>query len=202
MHQLQTRLEALEQHTQPVERQLRWWRSPGSPMMRAAAGPLAVAVFLAGLLLAAPAGAPPPPVPLPTPKPVVLEGYCDGFTAVVTYPEFNQSIIQEADSDGTITLKITGHAQTTVTNQTTGESVTYNTSGPGTIVVYPDGGFSVDAAGPNLFWTLPEFSYPGVPTISYTTGHVTFEVDASSETTSYALAGGARQTDVCAVLAP
>jgi hypothetical protein len=68
------------------------------------------------------------------------------------------------------------------------------------VVIYPDDAFSVDAAGPNLFWTEPQFSFPGVPTISYTTGHVTFEVDASGLTTSYALAG--HQTDVCAVLAP
>jgi hypothetical protein len=37
--------------------------------------------------------------------------------------------------------------------------------------------------------------------ISYTRGHVTFEVDRSGRTTSYSLAGGSRQTDVCAVLA-
>jgi hypothetical protein len=49
--------------------------------------------------------------------------------------------------------------------------------------------------------TLPQFSYPGVPTISYTTGHVTVFVEASGMTTSYTLAGGERQTDVCAVLA-
>jgi hypothetical protein len=70
-------------------------------------------------------------------------------------------------------------------------------------VIYPDGAFSIDAAGPNLLWTAPEdlANLPDVPTISYTTGHVTVEVDASGQTTSYTLAGGARQTDVCAVLA-
>jgi hypothetical protein len=74
-------------------------------------------------------------------------------------------------------------------------------------VVNKDGSFSVDAAGPNLFWTAKEKSFPGVPTISYTTGHVTFAVgppppenpEAGGKTTSYTLAG--RQTDVCAVLA-
>ena len=162
------------------------------------------AVSLVGLLLAAPAGAQRPHVPLPTPDPVVLEGYCTGFTAVITFTEMNQYIIRETTApDGTTTLKITGHAQATVTNQTTGESVTYNISGPGTIVIYPNGAFSIDAAGPNLLWTAPEnlANFPDVPTISYTTGHVTVEVDASGQTTSYTLAGGARQTDVCAVLA-
>jgi hypothetical protein len=37
----------------------------------------------------------------------------------------------------------------------------------------PDGAFSIEAHGPNLLWTAPEYSFPGVPTISYTTGHVT-----------------------------
>ena len=43
---------------------------------------------------------------------------------------------------------------------------------------------------------------PSRPTISYTTGHVTFTVAPNGQTTSYSLAGGSRQTDVCAVLAP
>jgi len=161
-----------------------------------------LAMSLVGLLLPAPAAAVDPRELLPTPDPVVLEGYCSGFTAVVTYTQFNQFIVRQTTAaDGTVTLDIAGVAKATVTNQTTGESVSYNISGPGTIVIYPDGSFSIDAAGPNLLWTLPEFSYPGVPTISYTTGHVTLFVDASGQTTSYNLAGGARQTDVCAVLA-
>jgi hypothetical protein len=158
------------------------------------------AVFSVSLLLAASAGAQRPHVPLPTPDPVVLEGYCDGFTAVVTFTEMNQYIIKETTApDGTTTLMITGHARASVTNQSTGQSVSYNISGPGTVVIYPDGAFSIDAHGPNLLWTAPENSFPGVPTISYTTGHVTLFVDASGETTSYQLRG--RQTDVCAVLA-
>lgn len=157
-----------------------------------------------GLLSAAPAVAERPhPAYIPGPNPTVLEGYCTGFTAVVMFTELNQYIIQETTDPetGALILKITGHAQATVTNQSTGASVTYNISGPGTVVINPDGSFSVDAAGPNLLWTTPENSFPGVPTISYTTGHVTFDVDASGQTTSYTLAGGARQTDVCAVLA-
>jgi len=172
-------------------------------MKRALRGFIAVPLILAGLLTAAPAGAQRPhePVPLPDPHPVVLpqELYCSGFTAVVTYTKLNQYIIRQTTVDGVTTLKITGHAQATVTNQSTGESVTYNISGPGTVVIYPDGAFSIDAHGPNLLWTELANSYPGVPTISYTTGHVTLFVNASGLTTSYQLAG--RQTDVCAILA-
>jgi hypothetical protein len=185
MHQLQTRREAAEQRTHTVSL-------------------LAVALFLGGLLVAAPAGAQPPPFPLPTPVPIDLEGYCEGFTAQITFTEVNQSIIQETTaSDGTTTQRIAGHALTTVTNLSTGKSVTYNTSGPATVVIYPESSeflVNVDAAGPNLLWTEPQFSYPGVPAISYTTGHVTFTVADDFRTTSYHLAGGSRQTDVCEVL--
>jgi hypothetical protein len=161
----------------------------------------AVALVVLGLSSAAPAGAKDPRVPLPTPDPVVLVGYCEGFTAVVTFTEMNQYIIQQTMApDGTTTLKIAGHAEATVTNQATGRSASYNISGPGTVVSSPDGAFSIDAHGPNLLWTTPENSFPGVPTISYTTGHVTLQVAASGLTTSYQLRG--RQTDVCAVLAP
>jgi hypothetical protein len=76
--------------------------------------------------------------------------------------------------------------------------VSYNIPGPAIVVLYPDGAFSVDATGPNLFWTLPENSFPGVPTLSYTTGHVSFQAAATDKTTSYSLQG--HQTDVCAVL--
>jgi hypothetical protein len=172
-------------------------------MKRALRGFIAVPLILAGLVTATTAGAQRPhdPVPLPDPHPVVLPSvdYCKGFTAVVTYTKLNQYIIHETTLDGVTTLKITGHAQATVTNQSTGESVTYNISGPGTVVLYPDGAFSIDAHGPNLLWTALANSYPGVPQISYTTGHVTLFVNAAGNTTSYQLQG--RQTDVCEVLA-
>jgi hypothetical protein len=207
MHQRQTRLEAVAQRTHLVARQPRWRRRLGGPMTHTAAGLLAATVCLAGLLLAAPADEKPPPVPLPAQGTIDLTGYCgedfgEDCGPVVTFSEATQSIIQETTSpDGTITQRIAGHATATVTNLCSGESVTYNTSGPATVVISPNGTVSVDAAGPNLLWTLPELSFSGVPTISYTTGRVTFTVAPSGRTTAYELAGGARQTDVCAELA-
>ncbi len=169
-------------------------------MKRSLRGSIAAPVVLAWLLGAAPAGAQRPHEPLPS-DPVVLPAgqYCDGFTAVITFPVMNQHIIRRTTVGGVTTLKITGHAKATVTNQVTGESVTLNISGPGTLVLFPDGSFSIDAHGPNLLWTAAENSFPGVPTISYTTGHVKVFVDASGQTTSYSLRG--RRTDICAVLA-
>src|SRR4051794_5735870 len=175
-------------------------------MKRAVRGFIAAPLLLIGLLSAAPAGAQRPHARYNAgPNPTVLPrgDYCNDFTAVVTFTRLNQYIIHDTTDPVTNveTLRITGNAQATVTNQSTGESVTYNISGPATVVVNPDGSFSANAGGPNLLYTTQDNSYPGVPTISYTTGHVTFAVDASGQTTSYTLAGGARQTDVCAVLA-
>jgi hypothetical protein len=113
--------------------------------------------------------------------------YCDDFTAVVTFTKVKQKIVQDTTDPvtGTRTQKITGNAQATMTNESTGKSVDYNVSGPGTIVTNQDGSFSVDAHGPNLLWTTQANSFPGVPQISYTTGHVTFAVNAAGLTTSY-----------------
>jgi hypothetical protein len=53
--------------------------------------------------------------------------YCQGFTAVITFTDFNQYIIRSTTApDGTVTLQIAGRARATVTNQETGESVSYN----------------------------------------------------------------------------
>lgn len=163
----------------------------------------AVLASLAALALATPARADDPRVPLTAPDDT-LSGYCEGFDVRVEFTRYNQYIIRQSTAqDGTTTLQVAGNAKATVTNLSTPtpKSVSYNVSGPGTIVIHPDGSFTIDAAGPNLLWTLPANSYPNVPAISYTTGHVTFAVDSSGQTTSYTLAGGARQTDVCAVLA-
>jgi hypothetical protein len=165
----------------------------------------AVLTALAALALAAPALAADPRVPL-TADPILLEaadGYCPGFDVLITFVDFNQYIIRSTTADGTVTLRIAGRARAKVTRTDTGESVSFNISGPGTLVSNPDGSFSGDLAGPNLLFTKEENleQFPEVPTLSYTTGHVTFAADASGQTTSYQLAGGARQTDVCAVLA-
>lgn len=166
------------------------------------------AAVVIGLLWAGPALAADPRVPFPPPEdPIKLPAgdYCEGFTAVITFQDVNQFIISQTTDpvSEVTTFHITGRARATVTNKDTGESVSYNISGPGTLVLNPDGSFSADLAGPNLLWTERAnlANVPDVPTISYTTGHVTFAVDSSGQTTSYSLAGGARQTDVCEVLA-
>jgi hypothetical protein len=131
--------------------------------------------------------------------------YC-GFEVRLESPRANEYVIRETVTDSGIVDKITGYLGVTATNLSSGKSLSYNISGPGTVTTRLDPatgdylGFTIDSAGPNLLWTLPENSYQGVPTLSYTTGRIHVEVDANGMTTAYDLAGGSRQTDVCAAL--
>ncbi|MGZ6637551.1 MAG: hypothetical protein ACXVII_32225 [Solirubrobacteraceae bacterium] len=126
------------------------------------------------------------------------DSYCY-FPVQVSYTANEYVIHQSTAPDGTVTQQITGNAVYTVTNATSGKSITYQANGPGTVVTYPDGAFSLDLHGPNLLWTTRVDSYPGVPYVSYTKGHLTVSVDASGTTTAYGLHG--TQTDVCQALA-
>jgi hypothetical protein len=135
--------------------------------------------------------------------PTVPGTFC-GFPVRIDFVDFNQFIIRRTVDPvtGATILRITGRARATVTNLANNKSVSFNISGPGTQVINTNGSFSLDLGGPNLLWTAQGnlANFPDVPNISYTTGHVTVSVDASGQTTSYNLAGGSRQTDVCALL--
>ena len=171
-------------------------------MFRAVRAALAVGwVVVVGALYPASAGAD-PPVPVPAFE-GTLEGICS-FDVELTVVRQNEFIIHETLApDGTIYLQYAGNLVVQVTNVETGKSLTYNISGPGTFWQNEAAGtFGGQLYGPNLLWTAPE-NLPdapaGVPALSYTTGPVSFAVDASGKTTSYSHRG--RTTDVCAALA-
>ena len=127
------------------------------------------------------------------------DSYC-AFDVLISFTSNEYIIHQSTAPDGTVTVKFTGNATATATNLQTGKSITYKINGPGTEVFYPNGAVkSGNLEGPNLLWTTRGNSYSGVPYLSYTTGHVTFSVDASGVTTAYSLSG--RQIDVCQALA-
>ena len=172
-------------------------------MFRAVRALLAVGlVLVVGALCPATAGAA-PPVPVPAFE-GTLTGICS-FDVQLTVVRQNEFIIHETvGPDGTIYDQYAGNLVVEVTNLETGKSLTYNISGPGTFWQNPDAGtFGGQLYGPNLLWTAPE-NLPddpaGVPALSYTTGPVSFTVDANSgKTISYSHRG--RTTDVCAALA-
>lgn len=162
--------------------------------MRAYRVPIAAAVTGTGALvpLAPAQAAPPQPqtqtVQLPGQDTAGASGFCQ-FPVTVVLTSY-----QQLRGGG----KFTGRGSATVTNDLTGKSLTYNVSGPGTVTTTPDGGFAVEAGGTNLFWTTVANSYPGVPQLAYTTGHLLFAVNGAGDTTSYSLSG--HTTDVCAAL--
>ena len=129
---------------------------PASMRLRTLPGFIAAPLVLLGLLSVAPASAAPPAHSLP--DPIVLpgsgpgvDGYCDGFTVVVTFTKYKQQVVQDTTVGDFQTLKFTWNAQATVTREDDPKkSVNYNVSGPGTIVTnLVDGSFSADAHGPN-----------------------------------------------------
>lgn len=129
-------------------------------------------------------------IPLPGTNTAGQDGYCS-FPVTVT---LTSDAVTRPGPVGVTT----GRGSATVRNDTTGKTLQFNVSGPGK-VTFPDGGFAVDAGGTNLFFTTVANSAPGVPTLSYTTGHLRFTVAASGATTAYSFTG--KRTDVCAALA-
>ena len=161
---------------------------------------LAAAAAIAGLVaFAGPAQAVPPQAEPSDPFVLLgtdtkgLDGYCD-FPVEVVFIS-NPGPVHKPRGNAS-----TGFISATVTNQTTGKTLTFNISGPGTFTTAEDGSFTIDTHGANLLYTTVEnlSEFPDVPQLAYTTGHVYVEVDATGETTVYELNG--KSTDVCAEL--
>ena len=124
-------------------------------------------------------------------------GHCP-FAVLVDYVS-RQKTKTTTNPDGSVSQRSTGPATATVTHVGTPKSITYKVNGPGTFTTYTDGSFTIDAGGQNLFWTTVANSFPGVPQLAYSKGHVQLAVNAKGLTTEYSLSG--TRTDVCAALA-
>lgn len=177
---------------------------------------LAVVTAVSALTIAGTAqAAADPPQPIPAPGSFVLpgtdtaglDGYCP-FTVLGTIPVNDEQGRATTEPNGDVVQTYRGHMVATLQNADTGKMVTYNTSGPGAMTTHPDGSYTVDTHGGNLFYTTVRNTYagpPNVPQIFYSTGHLVFTVaggelnDNSAPTVAWSLTG--RLTDVCAVLA-
>jgi hypothetical protein len=163
---------------------------------------LAVVAASAGLVaLAGPAQAANPPgdpitpftLPADTPD---TDGYC---LFPVLFEGFDNTKVRKTTGpNGETISKATGSLTVTVTNTVTGKKLTFNASGPGTTTTFTDGSFTLDLTGQNLAITTVANSFPGVPPLNYSSGHLQVSVAASGLTTSYKLNGTA--TNVCAAL--
>jgi hypothetical protein len=133
---------------------------------------------------------------LPGTSEVGSAGFCE-FPVLIEIVS-HQKVQGSEGPDGSEVLHITGYSAAVVTNLDSGEKLSYSISGPGTLVLYPDGSFTIDASGQNLLWTTVANSAEGVPQIAYTNGHVQVSVDATGYTSRYELTG--TSTDVCDIL--
>jgi len=158
---------------------------------------LAAAAAVAGLIaFAGPAQADQPPTTT-TNYSLAANDYCD-FPVNIEYIT-KQQVRTTTDPDtGVITQVFRGQASAVVTGND--KTLTFHISGPGTVTSSPDGAFTIDATGANLLWTTRANSFPGVPTIAYTTGPVHVEVNSVGLTTAYTLTSG-NSTNVCDLLA-
>jgi hypothetical protein len=146
---------------------------------------------------------PSPPEPNVDLKAVGDDGYCD-FPVKVVQAAIKAPVTTELP-DGSTVVTFRGFGSATVTNMNSGKTLTFNISGPGSVTIFPNvppatgNAFEIDAKGPNLLYTTVANSFPGVPQLAYTTGHVRVHVEASGITDSYELSG--HSTDVCPLLA-
>src|SRR4051812_22867932 len=100
-----------------------------------------IALMLTGAgmsLVAGPAQAAPPQ---PTTQTVPLPGQDTAGTA--GFCRFPVTVVTTSYSELRGGTQLAGHGVATVTNDVTGEPITYNISGPGSVTATPDGGYTV-----------------------------------------------------------
>ncbi len=116
---------------------------------------LALACAIGGsLIFSSPVAASPPTrEPLPN-APFTLRNVCADFIDI-EYPVSNEYITTFFDSSGTmVRQQITGHLVGKFTNESNGNSMTANISGPVTIWFYADGNLkAIKGEGPTLYVT-------------------------------------------------
>lgn len=158
-------------------------------------------VCAALLLGAAPASAAPPfesfdPFTLESTADAGGDGFCDFPVLLEVVADFHP--VPPGDPDST---RFVGAGFVTATNTQTGESISFNISGPTNATTSPDRVLTFTGTGGQLAWTTVENSFAGVSPLTYTTGLLRFAVDLKDGTTlSYSARG--RTVDVCAELAP
>jgi hypothetical protein len=124
-----------------------------------------------------------------------------GFPVRVTIVAGNEYIVSSTVApDGTTTERVTGRLVETLTNTTTGHSITLNVSGPFTVQLQPNGApVFVDAQGQNVSFFSPasqlKFNVPG---ILYSTGRLVRQFQ-NGVLQSVSLSGNA--TNVCPLIA-
>jgi len=103
-----------------------------------------------------------------------------------------------ADANGDVRVLITGTLKLQLTNVDTGKSIVVNVSGPGTVVLHPDGSASEDLRGNDLVLFFPGATPAGPATYLFT-GHTILSFDPAGNETLVSTTDNS-PLDVCAAL--
>jgi hypothetical protein len=164
---------------------------------------LTVVVAAAAFILCAPASANNDPhrIPFPSPPFDLPASYC-GFPVHLAATVDREYATVSTSPDGSTVYKITGSIFVTVTNLTTGKSVTVNASGPATETVAPDGTtVTIDGRGLFLLYAANGTQF-GLPSdIVLEAGPTNLTVDLATDTIiSVASPAPHVLVDLCAAL--
>jgi len=127
-------------------------------------------------------------------------GFCS-FPVRLTNPVDKEYGTISTAPDGSTTIRITGSLFTTVTNEDTGKAITLNTSGPGTVAIFPDGTDIAHVKGVGLLFAAngPQVGLPsGLVLLS---GPVDFIGNLNNGTVTSFLTPPHVLLDICPALA-
>jgi hypothetical protein len=159
----------------------------------------AVALVLLTLTLATPAMAKPTRVPAPA-TPGELVGTCP-FTVSFTFPRNDEYSILFGDPEAPSHVITTGAFWVTLTNESNGNTVTLNISGPGRLEFHEDGTSTLTTWGTWLLFFFPDQLGEGSPgSMTLLNGRTVVEIEADGVHQEIVRQTGTR-SDVCAMLA-
>jgi hypothetical protein len=134
------------------------------------------------------------PVP---PPPTLTDNFCGNLgpiTVSADVDSWNATLKVFTSTNGTTRLLFTGHQRTIV--QGNGKTLTFDSSGPGRITIYPGGTVTVTGTG-HLFYIGP----PGTPQAGIFLYSGTTVIDISDPTNATVSSFTGNKRDVCAMLA-
>lgn len=126
-------------------------------------------------------------------------GVVCGFELAGTPVANNETTtIYPADANGDVREIITGTLKLQLTNVGTGKSIVVNISGPGTIVLHPDGSGSENLRGSGLIFFSPTATPAGPATYLFT-GNTNISFDPAGNLTLVSTTDNS-PADICAAL--
>lgn len=133
-------------------------------------------------------------------EPFTLPADFCGFEIGISWPALNEYTKILKAADGSMIFLTTGVDKVSVTNLSTGKSVTSNISGPAKVTTFPDGSVTVKGPGlQGLVLSPADAERFGMPTVGVTAGARTETIDAEGNVTSFSLDGRV-VLDTCAAL--